>query len=431
METITIVAVGESTMQARPKRTIKIFVWKISVSAIYRTIIILLLFVSLVLPWTQMTVSFIPPELKSNAIEGYLQLRVYSIGIIHDETSLKIYDPAGKNATLIYSLSTLSGELFAIFGIFVVVLIILNTLLLISEFKPMQLILRKYKLIELISVVLGLSLIVAYVYVANVLPVGDGNVGVLKINLWNEANDLMAEHRVLRYSFYVGWGFGLVLFFICATCNLIVWVDRHIFIERYNLSNWWRFRGHMILISTLCAILPIAESITPPLKSIGLEGGYYVWSSLFIVAMIIDMEGIRLVQTSLLPPLGVLIAILILAIWTFLSFIISARSLPARYLMSATPYISLTLPDDELARRHKMLPVVSEWYRVVSLKLSLLAFVIAVLIYMFLVHGLGFGQGSIAIEIEGGKGLFRTTLSAWVLVILVLLQALLVFRPTK
>lgn len=413
-------------MQAtKPKRMIKIFRWRVSLMAIYRALIMLMLLISLLLPWAQMKVSFIRTS-TINAVEGYIQLQVYPIGMVRNESVLDKYDLAGNKVS-----EYLLDEYFSIsiiYGLCVIILILLNLLFLISEFRPIQFVLGNYRRIELISTLLGLALLVVSIYTINIVPVDKTNVGALKASLWKGAKDLINIYRNTKDVYNIDWGLGLVLFFVCVLSNLIVWFDRYILLEKYNLSSWWRLRGHLALLGAVFAILPMAESIVPPGVFGSFKTRYYVWSSLFLTSITL---GGTSPKTLILPSIGALFMVLILAVWSLTSFIISAKSLPARYLMSATPFISLTLPDEELARRHKMLPVVSEWHRVIGLKLSVLAFVMVALIYMFLVHGFGFGQGSIVIKIEGEGGIFRTTFSAGLLLIVILVQFFLMFKPTR
>ncbi|MEM4534400.1 MAG: hypothetical protein QXJ52_06530, partial [Candidatus Korarchaeota archaeon] len=342
-------------MQAvKPKRMVKILGREISLLAIYRIAIVLMLSASLVLPWTQMTVSFVPPSLKSNAIEGYLQFRVYPIGIIHNETHVDLYDITGLNKNPVYLLDVLFAGFITIFGLFAIALVIINILLLLVEFKPIKHVLAMYRRMELFNTLLGLALLVAYVYANNLLPVGETNVCAFKVDLWRQATSLMTKYRYASYNYNIDWGVGLILLFICVISNLIMWVDKYIFVEKYNLSNWWRFRGHVALLSLMCAALPIAESIVPsnfqfkipPDFLVVFKRGYYIWSPLSVIVVNPHI-------VSMLPPMGILLMILILAAWSYVVFTLSAKSLPSKYLMSATPFISLTLPDDELARRHK------------------------------------------------------------------------------
>ncbi|MCR8432791.1 MAG: hypothetical protein NDP24_00885 [Crenarchaeota archaeon] len=416
-------------MQAvKPKRMVKILGREISLLAIYRIAIVLMLSASLVLPWTQMTVSFVPPSLKSNAIEGYLQFRVYPIGIIHNETHVDLYDITGLNKNPVYLLDVLFAGFITIFGLFAIALVIINILLLLVEFKPIKHVLAMYRRMELFNTLLGLALLVAYVYANNLLPVGETNVCAFKVDLWRQAKSLMSTYKCASYNYNIDWGVGLILLFICVISNLIMWVDKYVFVEKYNLSNWWRFRGHMTLLSLICAALPIAESIVPSGFLGVFKMRYYIWSPLSVI--VVNVSDIPHI-VSMLPPMGILLMILILAAWSYVVFTLGAKSLPSKYLMLATPFISLTLPDDELARRHKMLPIVTEWHRLMGLKLSILAFIIIALMYLFLVHGFGFAVESIAIEIEEAGGIFSTTFSAKLLAILIIAQALSLFRPTR
>jgi|GEM_PF-6137808 len=420
---------------ARPKRMITILRWRVSVSAIYRIIITILLILSLLFPWTQMVIRFKPSVLKKNTLEGSLQLQVYPTGTVLNTTDVIEYDIFGE-AEKIFSQNIYFAWTIAVFGALVALLVALNIILLFPELEslpsPIKRLVdrfypRKYKQLELLSALLCLIIAIVYAYISNFLVIGETNIGAAKANLLREANTLIGG-RAISFSYSLGWGLGLVLFLIAAVGNLAWWIDRYIFRDKFDLSVFWRIRGHMVLIVLICTILPIAEGVVPMGVLGNSKRSYYVWSTLLIVA--INASDVP-PKISIMMPSALLMAMLVFAIWSAITFLMSAKSLLSRHLMKATPFISLTLPDDELARRHKILPLVSEWYRTISLKLSILAFLMIAMVYLFLVHGLGFAEGSIFIKIKEAGGIFSTSFSARLLMFVLVFQALLMFKPTR
>ena len=87
------------------------------------------------------------------------------------------------------------------------------------------------------------------------------------------------------------------------------------------------------------------------------------------------------------------------------------------------------LPDEEILRRHKALPVTLVWKKALDWALSLIAALVLVLLFIGLVKI--FGQVIIIAFYREYSGSLWTTPPAYVLTVCIIIQFLLVLKPTK
>lgn len=431
---------------AKPKKYITIYRWRVPVVTLGRAIFILLLIVAVLLPWTQARAILGETPLKQSAAMGSIDYYIYPLGFLVNITNIVTYDFAGNPTEHFHYDVSFSPTIMA-FGLLVVILIVLNLLLLLYEsdfrasfVKALQskISVQLYFVLETIIAILAMALVFVYSYAINILSVDGLSIYQIKIDFLESVYHFKSTYYHTKDPVFIyQWGAGFILFFLVASALFVYWLDKYYFVEKLDLSISWRLRGHMIILSIIYMLLPNTEAI--------IGSTYHVWSLVF--HEVITEESIVIEANP-----AIMIWALILLIAEGAIFILGAKYLPSRYLMKATPFITLALPDDELTRRHKMLPTVTRWYRLIDWGISLIAFVILGLFYVIFVRG--FGTLALDILKEGGAVVYRkgaqwslvwsytiyeggingvlwTVTPAHLLVLFVVIQALMILRPTR
>jgi len=277
-------------------------------------------------------------------------------------------------------------------------------------------------LIETVAVVLMLVVAVLFTYVHNIMTVviqSDGgrleNVLVsYKYTFFSDGQALESQHAHTSDKWSMIWGPGYILFTLATIFAFLLYLDRYLLRGALDLSNYWRFRGHIAILTYLLLAFPISEAI--------ISDSFHTWSPLIHITYF--GQGFYIEKTVN----GFMIMTIFVTL-QFVVFLLGVMVLPSRHVMKAQPFITLALPDEEILRRHKMLPVVTRWKKIVDWLLSILAFLALAFFYIGLLRELG--SLAIFIYYKGRIGLFWTTPTAYILTLAMMIQSAIILKPTK
>ncbi len=423
---------------AVPKRMVTIYKWRVPAMFLVYMFIVILLVISAILPWVHCSVT-LTKLVDILSAEGSICLNVYLWGHYELSGSITAYTKEGVEVSIPFH--NASGVISAMYPVFasVIILIVLNLILALSElgkFKFLERITDRIRfIIETACWVIALMTSLYFAYFHNTFGIMDSNIGSTKASLYSNAYQVTVEytHTDIGYSF--SWGPGYVIFFICTVLITLMYIDKYIFTDMLELSSMWRFRGHLNVFALFMLAYPFAEAVV--------GDSYHMWSSLYHL-VVFDYGCIAELNPSVFIKMVVLIYI------NMILFTLGTTILPSRHVMKSTPFITLALPDEEILRRHKMLPSVTRWKRVIDFSISIIAFIALVLWYLGLVRGLG--GVSISISQYGGVvpeailtespwiakwsippavGELWSTPPAYILTITIMIQALIILKPTR
>ncbi len=397
-----------------PKRMVTIFGRRVSLWALLYAGILILLILSLALPWISLVLS-LKPTATVGCAEGYVRVNIFLWGIERVESAITGTDSTGRKALLESSVESYRHYQILPFLGLVLVIMFCFAIMLLSELEILGISERILRLVDLLAVILMMLTAVVFVYYQDVLySAYNGRVFADRVALFRKYMEIREDYSHTAACFYMRWGIGFLIFLAAFFLYVIIFVDKHVFKGKYDLSNYWRVRAHMALLMLLSSFFPIAEAIDGPT--------FYRWSLLFTITYRGSSPTISIASLSF-------IALEIFIILDLIVVILAMAVLPSKHVMKATPFISLALPEEEIIRRHRMLPIVMRYKNLVDYTMSLMMFVCFYIIYVVFVKNLG----ALAVEItyKLSTGILWTTTTAWLMFILIVFQAFLVFKPVR
>jgi len=412
--------------------------WRVPAMFLVYTFIVALLVVSIILPWVHSSVT-LSKLVDILSAEGSLSFTIYLWG--HYDLSGSITAYTGEGTAVSIPFPSIAGTVSAMYLVLacVIVVLVINLLLALTELGKFSFLERITGglrfILETASIFISLLVSIYFAFFHNTFRVADSNVGALKSYLLTVALDVSSTftHTSISYSF--SWGPGYLMFFLSTIIMLLIYIDRYVFTEMLELSSMWKFRGHLCLFALFMSAFPITEAV--------IGESFHMWSGLHHIVV---FEYGYIAESN---P-SVFIKMVVLIYLDVIIFMLGTTILPSRHIMKSTPFITLTLPDEEILRRHKMLPKVTRWKRIVDLSISIIAFLSLAYLYIGLIRGLG--GLTLAITKYGGEipesiiqeapwitawsipasaGVSWTTPPAYILTIVLLIQALIVLKPTR
>jgi len=427
-----------------PKKTIVIFGKRIPVSSIPYLIVFILVVVSIFLPWISYTVTFPEPSIQLLAAEGKIEVKGYLTGEVEMSYDYTIYGAKGEvsvNKGVIHGYAP--GLLMFLALVVATAAIYLYLFLLETEkFTIGPRFLRENRaLLDTLAVTLIMVTAVLFVHVHNILVVSlieSGMIADLRSSILVEGMGLSERFYHTTTSWNLTWGLGYTIFFIASILAYVNYIDKYLLKGSLNLSSYWRVRGHLIFLSFLMFAYPLAETgLVRSFKAITEVGevelikGVHAFTGLFHISYqyteVATSEWQNRVLVEMAP--GVFIALFVLIVLSLVIFMAGVTIWPSRYVMKAEPFITLALPDEEILKRHKALPIALMWRRALDWVLSLIALLMLVIIFLALVKFLG--HVAIVAEHREHSGTLWTTLPATILVVCVMTQLVLALKPTK
>ena len=271
--------------------------------------------------------------------------------------------------------------------------------------------------IETLAVVLLMVTAIIFVYLHNIITTGIsevGNLGALKADIFQDGRQLRDIYTHTSVSWSLSWGPGYIIFVLSTLYALAIYIDRHLFSTILNLSTYWRLRGHFVILSYYLMGFPIAEAVVGQY--------YYTWTPLLTIIYTREGVGVEWANPSFT------IMFIIIAIMAIV-YILGVTVFPLKYVIKAEPFITLALPDEEILRRHRILPITLQWKRNIDILLSILSFLAIAIFYVGLVRGLG--RLLIIIYVIEKTGILWTTPTALILTVCIIAQVVLILKPTK
>jgi len=407
-------------MGAVPKKMVTIFGRRVPASALVYLFIIILLSTSLLLPWVYLRIDFPEPTIKLLAVDGTITLIGYVFGVVKMVEDYTVYEAGGEVKVVDAVLYGFSKAMLVFFVLMILAIAIYVYIffLELGKFEIGPSFLRKMRFeLETIAVVVLTFVCLVFVYYHNTLAVD-----LLGMTYFSsEKTDFLANglNFVQQYShtsiaIHLTWAPGYILMYLTTILALVVYIDRYYLSGVLNLSNYWRLRGHLLFIMFFALGFPLAEA--------SLSGSFNVWTSLFSITY---YGNVVIVSPASMSFLVAFITIVLM----FLVFIFGTTLWPSKHVVKAEPFITLALPDEEILRRHKALPVALAWKRMFDWVLSIMAFFAIAFLYVGIVKELG--SFYIVVWYREHMGLLWTTPSAYIVVICLLIQALIALKPTK
>jgi len=429
-------------MSIAPRRMVRIWKWRIPAMGLFYLFLVALIGLSLVLPWTHITAVFNPTH-PTGSCEGYIIYDAYIWGSERLSVNLYGVDAEGRpslDSNLVLSSMTL-GELIYFVGCVAVLLLYLAAFL--TEMNIIRLE-RKYEMIfEAIATSLMLIILISFGLGSETLLVGlpsqinigpytltASTIGGLRSAIYGLSKAIMGDYPRTDVNFSLYWGPGYFIFFIAFIIAFLSLVDRKIVKEKLDLSWYWRLRLHLAILALLAMFFPVAEHVE--YRAGAASGAFFKW--LLLGAIKYTDSGITIIsryatEASVInyPSLESLIFAVSL-ILTLVIIFLTVAILPSKHLTKETPFITLTLPEDEIIRRHKMLPKITMWLKLMDWLVMIISIVAIYFGFRFYVWQLGLISIYLA---KGGIGFLWTTAISYIVVTAIVIQFLITLVPVK
>lgn len=409
-------------MSVVPKAMITLFGKRIPVLVLFYVGIIIGIVISMVLPWVLVSVVFVP-ELAELSVEGSMSIIGYIWGGFVITWNYVVHELGGVSGAPETGTIYMFTNLFVGFFSILLVILAVYVVLILVELDKIKIGFLKSEggrfIIETLVVSLMMILSILFAHLHNVALLVPENVGVVaeKMNLYESGKDIANIYAHTRASWCLGWGLGFIIFVLTTIFAMILYFDKYLFKGALNLSVYWRVRGHLLIIAYYLLAFPLVEAI--------ISGGtntYYVWTGIFYTVYLEDGIYFSFVSPSFVIMLIIMTLIIVL-------FILGVTVFPSRYVMKAEPFITLALPDEEIVRRHKILPIAMQWRKSIDLLMSILSFFVIAFLYIGMVRELG--HLSVIIYYIEHVGMLWTTPAAYIVTCSIIAQALLILKPTK
>jgi len=429
-------------MSIAPRRMVRIWKWRVPAMSLFYIFIVVLIGLSLVLPWTHISAVFNPTH-PTGSCEGYISYDAYIWGSERLSVDLYGVDAEGTPSLdfdLILSAMTF-GELIYLIGCVVALLLYLAAFL--TEMNIIRLA-RKYETIfEIVAVSLMLIILIGFGLGSEMLLIGlpsqinigpytltASTIGGLKSALYGLFRTILGDYPRTGANFSSYWGGGYFIFFIAFIIALLSLVDRKIAKEKLDLSRYWRLRLHLGILALLTVFFPIAEHVE--YRAGAASGVFFKW--LLFGAFRYTDSGITTVSTYAteasvinFPSLESLIFAVSLILMLIVIFL-TVGVLPSKHLTKENPFITLALPEDEIMRRHKMLPKITMWLKLMDWLVMIISIVAIYFGFRLYVWQLGVVSVYLA---KGGIGLLWTTAVSYIAVTAIVIQMLVTLVPIK
>ena len=409
-------------MSVVPKTMVTLFGKRIPALVLLYVGILVGIVVSIVFPWIFISVVFVP-ELAELSAEGSMSITAYVWGTVIVAWSYVVHELGGASKPPESGVLHLYANSFiAFFSILLIALAIYAILILVELEKIKTRFLSSVRsrfVMETVAVSLMMILSILFAHLHNAILLSPENVRIVaeKMSLYESGKGVANIYAHTRTSWCFSWGTGFIVFLVTTIFAMIIYFDRYFLKGTLNLSMYWRVRGHMLLVAYYLLALPLVEAIVS--RGVNM---YHTWTGLFYVVYL--EEGVYLSFASS----SFVIMFIIMALMIVL-FLLGTMVFPSRYVMKAEPFITLALSDEEIIRRHKILPIAIQWRKSIDLLISILSFFALAFFYVGIVRELGYL--SVIIYYIEHMGMLWTTPAAYILTCCVILQALLILKPTK
>ncbi len=436
---------GARIMSVVPKRMVTIFGKRVPLNTVIYFMVAFLMIVSLLLPWISYTIIFPPATVKILAVEGEIRARGYLTGTVEVVSDYTIYDANGE-ASIVHNTIVGYAPGMIVFLVLLIIIISLYLYLGLLEMGKIRIgprIIREEPfLIETIALILSLVVCLVFVHFRNILGLRlfqNRILSDLEDSMLASGIDISQRYYHASVDWSMQWGPGYMMFFF-ITIFLFVWyIDKYLFGKVLNLSSYWKARGHLVFISLLMLAFPLVESsFISGFRTATLTGelaflrGVHEFTALFHISYYVGYEA-QITgwwnRTMVEFSPGVFLLVSGLVVLLFIVFILGVTIWPSRHVVKAEPSITLALPDEEILKRHKALPTALVWKKALDWSLSLIAMLVLVILFIGLVKV--FGHVIIVALYREYSGSLWTTPAAYVLVSCILVQFLLVLKPTK
>ena len=419
-------------MQAVPRRMVTIWKWRVPITGLFYLFMIVLVGISLVLPWSRTSAVFQQTHPVYSS-KGHITIDIFLWGAEIISVYLYGIDIDGNPTEFRTVFATAVPWYITIFLLMGCTVLGLYIYLLLGELGIINIEEKRKVLLEVVSLFLMLGTLVGFEFgIENMSSAFSSyTVGVDRYAIFGFIQDIRKFYYYTAVSFSLGWAPGYAVFFAAFFVALVAFLDRRIAREKLDLSWYWRLRFHLSALALLALFFPIADHI----EYRGLAGGgFYKWGLLF-GAIRYGIGGASLVNTYFtekgilaLPSIeAIMLSILLATIMVIV--IMTVRFLPSRHLTKATPFITLALPEDEIMRRHKMLPIVSRWLRVMDWLIALVSIVAIYVAFRLYVWQLGVVD--VTVVVREKIGVFWTTIVSYIAIISLVIQFLMTLIPIR